>query len=62
LRITDVNGKVIVETFTSELLRHPWATADPAHSLSTCLPYDGSATRSPVIYLLTGFTGRGTIL
>ncbi|HXV43870.1 MAG TPA: alpha/beta hydrolase-fold protein, partial [Anaerolineae bacterium] len=57
-------SKVIIETFTSELLRHNPLGDSPTRRMPVYLPpgYDDSATRYPVIYLLAGFTGRGTIL
>ena len=57
-------SKVMIETFTSELLRHNPLGDSPTRRVPVYLPpgYDDSATRYPVVYLLTGFTGRGTIL
>ena len=57
-------SKVMIETFTSELLRHNPLGDSPTRRVPIYLPlgYDDSATRYPVVYLLTGFTGRGTIL
>jgi enterochelin esterase family protein len=57
-------SKVVTETFNSELLRHNPLGDSPTRRMPVYLPpgYDDSATGYPVIYLLTGFTGRGTIL
>ena len=57
-------GKIIIESITSEVLRDN-PLGDPAtRRVPIYLPpdYDDSDTRYPTIYLLTGFTGRGTFL
>lgn len=55
---------IILETITSELLRDN-PLGDPSERrVPVYLPpgYDDTAARYPVVYLLTGFTGRGTLL
>jgi enterochelin esterase-like enzyme len=58
------NSKVIIETITSQVLHHN-ALGDPhLRRIPVYLPpgYDESKIRYPVVYLLTGFTGRGTFM
>jgi enterochelin esterase family protein len=58
------NGHLIIETIPSQVLRDN-PLADPfERKVPVYLPpgYDESETRYPVVYLLTGFTGRGTLL
>lgn len=57
-------SQVIVEEFVSEVLRHNPLGDTPVRRVPVYLPpgYQNSTTRYPVVYLLTGFTGRGTIL
>ena len=53
-------SKIIIETVTSELLRDN-PLGDPHwRPVPVYLPpgYDAGQTRYPVVYLLTGFTGR----
>jgi enterochelin esterase-like enzyme len=57
-------SKIIIETITSDVLRNN-ALGDPyIRRVPVYLPpgYDESETRYPVVYLLTGFTGRGTFM
>ncbi|MBN1221456.1 MAG: esterase [Anaerolineae bacterium] len=57
-------SKVVVETITSEVLR-PNPLGDPyLRRVPVYLPpgYAESNARYPVVYLLTGFTGRGTFM
>ncbi|MCB0154009.1 MAG: esterase [Anaerolineae bacterium] len=57
-------GQLIIETITSEVLRgNP--LGDPAERrVPVYLPpgYEADQRRYPVVYLLTGFTGRGTLM
>lgn len=57
-------SKVIIETITSQVLRDN-PLGDPyTRRVPVYLPpgYDDSQSRYPVVYLLTGFTGRGTFM
>ncbi len=57
-------GKVIIETVTSDVLRGN-ALGDPfTRRVPIYLPpgYENGDTRYPTVYVLTGFTGRGTML
>lgn len=58
------DSKIIIETHSSQLLRHNPLGDPPTRRVPVYLPpgYDAGDTRYPVVYLLTGFTGRGTIL
>jgi enterochelin esterase family protein len=57
-------SKVIIETVTSEVLRDNPLGDPQQRRVPVYLPpgYDDSHTRYPVVYLLTGFTGRGTFM
>ena len=58
------NSQIIMETITSECLRdNPLGDTAERH-VPVYLPpgYEDSAAHYPVVYLLTGFTGRGTFL
>ncbi len=57
-------SKVIIETVTSEVLRDNPLGDPHQRRVPVYLPpaYDDSRTRYPVVYLLTGFTGRGTFM
>lgn len=58
------SSQIILEIITSEVLRHN-ALDDPyVRQVPVYLPpgYEYNQARYPVIYLLTGFTGRGTFL
>jgi hypothetical protein len=67
LKTTDMNksGRIVVERFESGVLRDN-PLGDPAtRELCVYLPpgYDGEPERRfPVVYCLTGFTGRGAML
>lgn len=54
-------SKIIIETLTSKLLQNNPLGDSPTRQLPIYLPdgYDDRDNRYPVIYLLTGFTGRG---
>jgi S-formylglutathione hydrolase FrmB len=57
-------GRVVLESFESEVLRGN-AAGDPAvRTVPVYLPpsYDEGTRRFPVVYVLTGFTGRGRML
>ena len=57
-------SKVIVETITSDLLRNN-PLGDPyERRVPVYLPpgYDEGQARYPVVYLLAGFTGRGSYM
>jgi enterochelin esterase family protein len=57
-------GRIVMESFESEALRGN-AAGDPAvRTVPVYLPpgYDDGARRYPVVYVLTGFTGRGRML
>jgi enterochelin esterase family protein len=57
-------GKIIMETITSQVL-HDNPLGDPVtRHVPVYLPpgYDDGHTRYPTVYLLAGFTGRGTIM
>jgi len=57
-------GKIVIETFTSDVLRHNPLGDPHVRRIPVYLPpgYDESDTRYPVVYLLTGFAGRGTVM
>jgi enterochelin esterase-like enzyme len=57
-------SQIIIETITSERLRHNPLGDPPERRVPVYLPpgYDDTETCYPVVYLLTGFTGRGAIL
>ncbi len=57
-------GTVIIETIESAVLRGNALGDPPARRVPIYLPpgYEDGATRYPVVFLLTGFTGRGTML
>jgi enterochelin esterase-like enzyme len=58
------DSKIIIETITSEVLRDN-PLGDPfQRRVPVYLPpgYEHNSHRYPVVYLLTGFTGRGTYL
>jgi enterochelin esterase-like enzyme len=57
-------SKVIVETVTSELIRHNPLGDSHQRRVPIYLPpgYDSGQGRYPVVYLLAGFTGRGTFM
>src|SRR5512138_3383802 len=57
-------GTVVIETITSDALRNN-PLGDPfVRRVPVYLPpgYANGNTRYPVVYVLTGFTGRGTML
>jgi len=58
------HSKIIIETISSELLRDNPLGDPQQRRVPVYLPpgYDDSHTRYPVVYLLTGFTGRGTFM
>lgn len=57
-------SKVIIETINSEVLRDNPLGDPPQRSVPVYLPpgYTNDGDRYPVVYLLTGFTGRGTFM
>ncbi|MBN1991859.1 MAG: esterase [Anaerolineae bacterium] len=58
------SSKIIIETITSNVLRHN-PLGDPSlRRVPVYLPpgYDDGNARYPVVYLLAGFTGRGTVM
>lgn len=57
-------SQVIIEEITSAALRHNPLGDSPIRRVPVYLPpgYQDSTARYPVVYLLTGFTGRGTLL
>jgi enterochelin esterase-like enzyme len=57
-------SRIINEEFNSDLLRNNPLGDPPIRRMPVYLPpgYDEGDERYPVVYLLTGFTGRGTIL
>ena len=57
-------SQVIIETITSEVLRDNPLGDPPTRRVPVYLPpgYADTQARYPVVYLLTGFTGRGTFL
>lgn len=57
-------SKIIIETITSEVLQDNPLGDPNTRCVPVYLPpdYDESETNYPVVYLLTGFTGRGTLL
>ena len=57
-------SKLIIETFTSQALQDNPLGDSPLRRIPVYLPpgYDEAQQRYPVVYLLTGFTGRGTML
>ena len=57
-------SKINLEIFTSDVLRHN-PLGDPyVRRIPVYLPpsYDDADTLYPVVYLLTGFAGRGTVM
>ncbi len=58
------DSKIVLEIFSSELLQNNPLGDPPTRRVPVYLPpdYDEAEMRYPVVYLLTGFTGRGTIL
>ena len=57
-------SKIVLETFTSDALRHNPLGDPHVRRIPVYLPpnYDEDDTRYPVIYLLSGFAGRGTVM
>lgn len=57
-------GTVIFETIESQVLRNNPLGDPHTRRVPVYLPpgYDASGARYPVVYILTGFTGRGTML
>lgn len=57
-------SQVVVETIISQVLRNNPLGDSPIRRAPVYLPpgYEETETRYPVVYLLTGFTGRGTFL
>ena len=57
-------SQIIVETFTSNVLRQNPLGDPHIRRIPVYLPpdYDENNTRYPVVYLLTGFAGRGTVM
>ncbi len=57
-------GQIIIETITSEVLRQNPLGDPHLRRVPVYLPpgYNDSDARYPVVYLLTGFTGRGTLM
>jgi enterochelin esterase family protein len=58
------SSNVVIETITSQVLRDNPLGDPHMRRVPVYLPpgYDDGDTRYPVVYLLTGFTGRGTFL
>lgn len=58
------HGTVVFETITSEVLKDNPLHDSPTRRVPVYVPpnYDELAIRYPTLYLLTGFTGRGTML
>ncbi len=59
-----MTGSIVIEQITSQILQNN-ALGDPTtRQIPVYLPpnYHRSDTRFPVVYLLTGFTGRGTLM
>jgi len=57
-------GTVIIENFESQVLKNNPLGDPPTRRVPVYLPpgYDTTSARYPVVYVLTGFTGRGTML
>ena len=57
-------GAVITEQIESQVLKNNPLGDPRTRRVPIYLPsgYDTSSTRYPVVYVLTGFTGRGTML
>ena len=57
-------GTVVFETITSEVLKDNRLHDSPTRRIPVYLPpgYGDTTLRYPTLYLLTGFTGRGTML
>ena len=57
-------GTVVIETFESQVLKNN-PLGDPfVRRVPVYLPpgYEDGSTRFPLVFVLTGFTGRGTML
>ncbi len=57
-------SQVLIENFTSQVLAGNYLNDPTTRRVAVYLPpgYDEGAARYPVVFLLTGFTGRGTML
>jgi enterochelin esterase-like enzyme len=57
-------SRILIERFASKVLQGNYLNDPPTRRVAVYLPpgYDESDTRYPVVFLLTGFTGRGTML
>jgi enterochelin esterase-like enzyme len=59
-----MTGRVVIETIESRVLQGNPLGDPPVRRVPVYLPegYDSGDARYPVAYMLTGFTGRGTML